>query len=491
MLRVQKSVLVDGSGREIRLRGVCLGGWMNMENFINGYPGDEHGLRIEAVAVLGEDRAQFLFDRWHDHFFAEEDVAFLKSCGANVIRLPLNYRHFEDDAAPYRYREEGFARLARAVEWCARHGLYAILDLHAAPGWQNPDWHCDNAARHVLLWRHPHFQERFLALWKEIARRFRGNAAIAGYNLLNEPVTGWPDGPYPFPYRTDWDALNGLYARAIRAVREADPDHIIFLEGDLYSTRFARLDPPPDSNLVYSSHNYNEAGFGPGPYPGPLFGKTWNRRRQASVFEHQEGTRYSRQYGVPLWVGEFGPNLQGPRREARDRVRAIDDQIAVFEQGGAHWTIWTYKDVGMMGVVSPDPRSEYMRLVKPILAAKARLALETWSLPVKARQNEIRQAADRLADRIRRAVPDRGILPLDNHTHLAQAALGVYAARLLQPVFVRLFKGKSEVQIDRILESFALKNCLPREDLIEVLGKYWRAETLPPTVAREDGKTKT
>jgi len=32
---------VTRSGRSIVLRGVGLGGWMNMENFITGYPATE------------------------------------------------------------------------------------------------------------------------------------------------------------------------------------------------------------------------------------------------------------------------------------------------------------------------------------------------------------------------------------------------------------------------------------------------------------------
>jgi aryl-phospho-beta-D-glucosidase BglC (GH1 family) len=476
MLQVHKSEICDPAGNPVRLRGVCVGGWMNMENFIDGYPGDEHGLRETAGEILGASRAKFLFDRWLDHFFAEEDVIFLKSCGANVVRLPLNYRHFEEDSNPYRYKEEGFARLARAVGWCARHGVYVILDLHAAQGWQNTDWHADNATRQTLLWRHPHFQERFIALWKEIARRFRGNAAVAGYNLLNEPVTGAPDGRFPFPYRTDWEALNSLYRRAVQAVREADPDHIIFLEGDYFSQLFSRLDPPADSNLVYSSHNYNEAGFGPGAYPGTLFGRRWDRRRQEAVFNANEGTRFCRQNDRPLWIGEFGTNFQGLKREAKSRLRAMDDQIAVFEQGGAHWTIWTYKDVGVMGVVAVDPKSPYLRLVRPLINVKRKLALETWSLPAKAPQNEIRHTIDRLADRLRKTIPDRSIHPLDNHVFLAQAALGIYAARLLQPAFIRLFRGMTENQIDKVMESFALKHCRPRDDLLAVLRKHWQGE---------------
>lgn len=29
----------------------------------------------------------------------------------------------------------------------------------------------------------------------------------------------------------------------------------------------------------------------------------------------------------------------------------MDDQISMFEEFGAHWTTWTYKDVGVMGLI--------------------------------------------------------------------------------------------------------------------------------------------
>ena len=93
--------------------------------------------------ALGADAGRKFFERLLDAVLAEDDIAFLKSCGVTVVRLPLNYRHFEDDTKPFVYREDGFARLNRVIEWCAKHGIYAILDLHAAQGWQSPDWHCD------------------------------------------------------------------------------------------------------------------------------------------------------------------------------------------------------------------------------------------------------------------------------------------------------------------------------------------------------------
>jgi endoglucanase len=46
------------------------------------------------------------------------------------------------------------------------------------------------------------------------------------------------------------------------------------------------------------------------------------------------------------------------------------DQLDVFEDFGAHWTTWTYKDVGVMGMVELDPQSEYIERIAPILEAK-------------------------------------------------------------------------------------------------------------------------
>ena len=174
-LSVRGEHILDSSGTQVHLRGPCIGGWMNMEDFITGHPGAEHGFRVALSDALGAGRATFFLDRLLDYFFAEDDVAFLASLGASVVRIALNYRHFESDADPFNYIESGFARLDHAVSWCTRHGLYVILDLHAVQGWQNSDWHSDNANRVSLFWDHRQFQDRFVALWVELARRYRGN----------------------------------------------------------------------------------------------------------------------------------------------------------------------------------------------------------------------------------------------------------------------------------------------------------------------------
>jgi endoglucanase len=470
VLQVSGGKIVDERGAAVRLQGVCIGGWMNMENFINGYPGSEHGVRAAMVEVLGPSRASFFFERLLDHMLAEADLEFLASLGATAVRLPFNYRHFESDQAPFEYLEQGFARLHQAVRWCEAHGLYAILDLHAVQGWQNPDWHSDNGSRQSLFWQSRHYQDRFVALWEELARRFAGERAVAGYNVMNEPVSGAPRGRMSNQYQTNYEVLNAVYRRVVGAIRKVDPKHIIFLEGDFYSLRFAGLDAPFADNLVYSSHNYNAAGFGPGAYPGTIGTERWDAQKQAEVWAQGEGARFTREHRVPLWVGEFGSVFNGNPAEVPDRVRALDDQLGVFGRNGVHWTAWTYKDVDTMGWVMLRRESEYVERVARVLELKRTLGTDSWAgwLPTSDIARLIETAGERAAEAL--AVPELGAR--DINPHLKQAALDGFFGALLQPVYAEAFRGLSENELDRVLGSFSLGSCRKNEPLLGVVRKH-------------------
>jgi endoglucanase len=470
-LSVSGDQIVDSQGRPVNLRGVCLGGWMNLENFINAYPGSEHGLRAVMGEILGPSKSQFFFDRLLDHFTTEADIAFIKRQGATAVRIPLNYRHFEADSEPFRYIPEGFTRLDRILDWCAQQGIYVILDLHSAPGWQNTDWHSDNANRNALLWDHPHFQDRLVELWRVIADHYCDNPAVAGYDLMNEPVTAAPRGVLSeVAYKPAWPAINQLYRRLVEAIRACDPDHIIFLEGDFFSNRFDGLDAPFAPNLVYSSHNYSLSCFGPGPYPGGIRGEWWDAARQQKSFNDHEGTVFAFKHHVPLFVGEFGAVYDVPPEEISDRLRALDDQLTIFDNAGTHWTIWTYKDTGVMGWVSLDPDCEYLQILAHVLEAKRLLDTDfwiEWSAPTPAK----RQAAG-LARLIADTIADPDLLLPEIEIYFRQASLANFVGELLQPAFAKCFLGRSEAEIDRILQSFRLENCRIHPDLTGVIQRH-------------------
>lgn len=472
LLQVKSSQIIDTQGKPVSLRGTCIGGWMNMEEFNNGYPGAEHQLRAEMAGELGQAKTDFFFERLLDHFLGEEDLAYIKSLGATVVRLPLNYRHFEDDSHPFVYLEKGFNRLDRVIDHCAKAGLYVILDLHSVQGWQNTDWHCDNASRHVYFWQHPHFQERFYALWKEIARRYRGNHTVAGYNVMNEPVSNAPFGRFRNDYLPDWETINRVYRQVVAAVRSVDPEHIIFLEGDYFSSQFAGLETPFAPNLVYSSHTYNAAGFGPGAYPGQIGDEYWDKDKQRQVFQAHQGTQFALKHNVPLWVGEFGAAYNGPAVEIPYRLKAMQDQLAVYNEAGVHWTTWTYKDIDVTGWVQLQPESLYLHVIRPVMEAKRDLCTDFWMgwLPPTPAKLKVYEFA-RLVEE---ALEDPTIDRISNQTYMSQQLLSGYVAALMQPVYARCFKGMSEEKMDDVLASFAFKNCQPHQGLIDVLKQNFK-----------------
>lgn len=471
LLQINNGKIVDGSGNGIRLRGTFVGGWMNMENWMNGYPGTEHELRETFAVELGPEKAGFLFDRWLDHFFTEEDVMLMKESGATVVRIPLNYRHFESDAVPFEYLEKGFERLDQSIDWCAMHELYVILDLHAVQGYQNSDWHSDNATSHSLFWQHPHFQDRFVALWEEFAQRYRNHPAVAGYNVMNEPVTGQANDPGPFriPASSNWDLINAIYRRVVTAIRKIDPSHIIFLEGDQYSTRFEGLDAPFAENLVYCFHIYLAPGMGPGPYPGEIGGEKWDRTRILDLIASSEGYKFAQEHDVPLCAGEFGAVFSGPPEEKADRLRGVGDQADVLEELNIHWTTVTYKDVGVMGWAMVDPESAYMEAIRPVFEAKGVLHTDAWcpAYPCVAQK-----ALSQLAAVIKNHSSEPDLDAMDNQKALGRYALAGYAASLLQTPFARRFKNMSEAEIDETLQSFRLENCVVNQDFIDALSKH-------------------
>jgi len=481
-LRVSGRHIVDAKGNKVRLRGTCPGGWMNMEDFINGHPGAEHTLRAQMAEVLGPGKAQFFFERLLDYFFNEEDVIFLRKAGASVIRIPLNYRHFEDDEAPFKYKESGFARLDQVLRQCENHGLYVILDLHSAQGWQNVHWHSDNASRISLLWTVSSYQDRFVALWQEFARRYANRAVIAGYDILNEPCSNNEIGDYPWNiysnYRPRWDRMNSLFRRVVTEIRKIDSRHIIFLEGDNYAKQFLGFEKPFDENVAYSSHNYTPAGFGPGRYPGTIHPRSaaanahedWDLARQERFFLDAEGTKFTQHHNVPLWVGEFGSVYNGPSDENPDRLRALDDQIGIFERNEAHWTTWNYKDAGVMGMLMLDPGSAYMERISDLLRKKRALGTDDWMswLP----PTPVKDAAAQLAGQILEVVGDPQLDARLNVRCVRQTLLCFYTGTLMQPLYAGIFKGLSENELDHILSSFSARQCVPNQGLINVLSKY-------------------
>ena len=443
-IRAAGGGFVDGDGNPVRLRGVGLGGWLNMENFITGYSANEALMRATVRRVLGDEKYELFFERLLTVFFGADDARLLADAGLNCVRLPVNYRHFEDDDRPLTIKQDGFRHLDRVIDDCARHGIYTVIDLHALPGSQNHHWHSDNPTHVPMFWTHRDFQDRVVNLWEHLADHYRDNPWVAGYNPVNEPADESRAVVGPF------------YRRLVAAIRAVDPHHTLFLDGNTYSTEFDVFSQAePFENTVYVCHDYVAAGLGrPGSDdPGDIESKFLRR------------SAYARETGTPIWVGEFGPVYTGdPAVDAR-RLAILEDQLEIYRRYDAGWSIWTYKDIGRQGLVTARPDSPYLRRFGDFVAKKDRLAADQWGTDGRGPA----EVTDPFQEMMAREFPAFDPYPWGRWDFTRTLLLNLTVAQPLAYEYAELFRGLGEDDLIALADSFALANCDRREPLLATL----------------------
>ncbi|KAF4946010.1 hypothetical protein FGADI_11514 [Fusarium gaditjirri] len=290
---------------------------MLMENFMNGFPGREHQFRAALLKVLGQEKHDF-FDKFLEYFFGEKDAKFLPA--PNTV-----------------------STLSSTFTPCLA------------------DWHSDNPTGYTAFWDHKHFQDRAINLWEHIARRYKGNPWVAGYNPMNEPAG------------SEWSRLLAFYDRIVPAIRNVDPDHILFLEGNMVW-----------DNSVYAIHYY--CGFG---FPNRL-GRIKGTKEQESYIRrmYDRKVEFMKKHNVPIWNDEFGPIYE--RKEYnpdwdvqnQERYNMLDRQMAIYTSesiDSSAWSIWSYKDVNVMGMTHVSPDSAWLKLLGPIIKKKRDIAVDSWA----------------------------------------------------------------------------------------------------------------
>jgi endoglucanase len=262
---------------------------------------------------------------------------------ANLIRWQLTWGGFPrspaDTAELSAYEvwlNSALDRLDAMLPLCDELGIKVVIDLHTPPGGRNP---ADNTCR---LFAVKEFQEAFARLWEQMARRYRDNRVIWGYDLVNEPVEGsLAEG------LMDWQTLAAKTARRVRAI---DTDHAIIIEpapwgSSLSLQYFKPLDVP---KVVYSVHMYLPHGFthqgvrgNPTgiSYPGKVGKEDWDKVKLRATL--QPVIEYQRQHNVHIYIGEFSAIRWAPGQSAYNYLR---DLIDIFEEHGWDWSYHAFRE---------------------------------------------------------------------------------------------------------------------------------------------------
>lgn len=306
-VRTRGKEWLDPEGRPFLLRGVGLGSWMLPEGYMWKFPkGADRPRRMEQKIQdwVGEAEAREFWARYYRQFITEADVLEIAAQGFNSLRVPLLGRFLLPGQNPGLSDEAAWSMLDDLIGWCRDAGVYVILDLHGAPGGQTGTNIDDSVNDQPELFTNPMYRAQTIDLWRRLARRYRDETIVAGYDLLNEPLPNW------FSHLND--RVMPLYRDLIAAIREEDPHHTIILEGVHWATDWSIFTDMPDDNVVLQFHKY------------------WNNPDTESLGPYLEARD---RWNVPLFMGEGGEN----------NTDWYVGAFRLFEDHHISWNFWTWK----------------------------------------------------------------------------------------------------------------------------------------------------
>ena len=350
--------MVNGKGEQIILRGWGMGNWDNPEGFMIGAADDfdlsfghapmgriDRGRSLEQIVreTCGSKYLETFWDRWHRAWLNEGDIKLLADRGYNSVRLPIRACSFLKEEPGIQWNEESFAMLTDVLDWCEKHRVYAIIDLHAATAGQSClpcDDGVDNAP-HLFI--DDEAMERMYILMEEFARRYKDRWIVGGYDCINEPLSVTPRMFELLP------KLKEFYAEMVRRFRVIDKNHMFLLNGTQFSSRmdvFDRDYDPECRNWAIAIHAYAMVS----PEPASF----------------SDAFKKCGEWNVPLWLGETGTSLE------------YAWQTTVYEmlrERGAGYNLWSFKtcgDTGAAKVLKFDPPAGWQRIVDYALKGGAK-----------------------------------------------------------------------------------------------------------------------
>jgi aryl-phospho-beta-D-glucosidase BglC (GH1 family) len=186
-------------------RGIGFGGWLTNYKRFNVLPP-----AWRERLTVGD------FEHFRT-YLAESDAENAAAMGFDHVRVGFDQRVLEE--RPGAFREEILDLLDRFCGWFESRGLGVVLNLHKAVG-----NYCDIHEENALL-DDPALQDRFVALWEAVTRRFAHRPAVA-FELLNEPRTSvLLDKGMSLPEAAD--SLNSLLKETVDVIRESNPTRYI------------------------------------------------------------------------------------------------------------------------------------------------------------------------------------------------------------------------------------------------------------------------
>lgn len=256
------------------------------------------------------------------------------------VRLPVRWsNHASADAAAV-IDPAFFARVDSVVDRLLDKGVYVLLDMHHYRQLDGDVLDANERAVDPAV-----LEVRFLAMWRQIAARYKNRSDRLILEVYNEP------------HGNLTDRWNDLMARAVGVIRRDNPQRLIVVGPTSWNSAadLSKLVLPNDANLVLTVHNYEPFNFthqgATWVTPALPVGQGCCTADQLSrmTWGLDLAKAYGTQVGYPVFVGEFGSYSAADSASRVHYSRAMRDLI---EARGMSWHYWEL--ASSFGVYDPS-----------------------------------------------------------------------------------------------------------------------------------------
>ena len=293
--------------------------------------------------------------------FGDDDAAFLAANGFDAVRVGVIWAAVEPQPGVY---DDGYLdSIANTVTTLAQHGIVSLLDWHqdlyneefqgeGAPAWAVQDGGLPNpklgfpnnyfanlAEGHAWdeFWLNAKapdgigLQDHYAHMLAHVAARFAADAAVAGYEVMNEPwpgTLGLPRCAIPLVGCPVFDAtlLTSFYRKVDTAIRAVDTTHTVYIEPNVLFDESDRsyIGALHDPHAGFAFHNY--CGL------GTLLGLTTLCPAEDSLAV-SSAVRYAQAHAMPPLMTEFG---------ATNDLTELGNMVALADKNHVGWLEWAY-----------------------------------------------------------------------------------------------------------------------------------------------------
>lgn len=293
--------VVQAADADIFAANKKLGRGVNLGNALESPKEGEWGMKIEA-----------------------EFFPLIKQAGFAHVRLPVKWMSHAAQDAPYTIDKDFFERIDTILKQAEEAKLGVVLNHH----------HYDQ------LDKQPKEQlPRAVAIWEQIATRYKDRGDWLYFELMNEPHE---------ELNKD-NAWTETIPPLLAAVRKTNPTRPVIIGPPFWNGMWAlsKFKLPSDPNLIVTVHYYNPFKF---THQGahwvkdsePWIGTKWtgSEKELADITKEFDATaNWAQENNRPIYLGEFGAFSKADDESRAKWTAAITGEA---EKRGWSWAYWEF-----------------------------------------------------------------------------------------------------------------------------------------------------